>query len=182
MIFCTICIIVLFAGCNNAEKQVSSPEFSFDSKGHYNGFKNLPSDYTLEMAKKDGYYVKQDSEVIANESVWENFILASSQEKNGSIRMVSFYTEDKNSPYFVDLFYKDGYYYLFDSSAENSEKKPFKYLLKLKGQFGNLSRDSSVILLTDDNSLTFDMVITSMISSNLEFIKSVPEYKLIMFL
>ncbi len=74
MIFCTICIIVLFAGCNNAEKQVSSPEFSFDSKGHYSGFKNLPSDYTLEMAKKDGYYVKQDSEVIANESVWEKFI------------------------------------------------------------------------------------------------------------
>lgn len=119
--------------------------------------------------------------MIANESVWDHFRSVSSQGKNTAMRMVHFYTDNDLGPYFIDLFYTDGYYYLFDSSSENLAKKPFEYLLKLEGKFGKPLQDSGVIVLTNDNSLTFKTVMMSMLSSSLEFIQSVPEYKLVMF-
>lgn len=95
--------------------------------------------------------------------------------------MVLFFKESTDNPYYLDLFYIDGYYYAFDSSAENHEKNPYKYLLKLEGQFGNPIRDTGIILLTDDPTMTFDMVIRSALSSDINYIKSIPPYKLIMF-
>ncbi len=154
--------------------------FSFDESGNYIGFSDLPSNYTIEDAKADGYFTTKDLEIIANKNVWDRFVETSLSKKNSSIRMVKFYSESAGSTYFLDLFYMDGYYYLFDSSAKNQEKYPYKYLLTLEGRFGNPQKDSSVILLTNDNTLTFDMVMRSVFSSNMDYIKSIPPYKLIM--
>jgi len=181
MIVCLICFLVLLTGSVIVENQGSTLDFSFDNKGQYTGFNSLPSRYTLEMAQHAGYYVISDSKVVANGGLWDDFLAASSQGKNSSLRMVAFYSENGNSPFFADLFYKDGYFYLFDSSADELSKKPFKHLLILEGRFGNPSKDSGVIVLANDSSLTFDMVISSMVSSSYEYIKSIPEYKLIMF-
>lgn len=180
-LFLTIaCIVGLLTGCS-AENSNATIEFLFDTNGNYTGFTNLPTKYTVEDAERDGYFVKQGLEVIANNDVWDNYIETATQGNNIGIRMVSFYTEDTNGPHFNDLFFNDGYYYLFDSSSENQEKQPFLYLLTLEGRFGNPMKDSGVVVLTNDNTLTFNDVMKSMLSSNMYYIQSVSSYKLVMF-
>ena len=181
LILILTCIVVVIIGCSKEKSSDNLLNFSFDKSGNYTGFSNLPSNYTIEDAKTDGYFVTQNSEVIANKNVWDNFVETSLRKENAGIRIVKFYTESTGSPYFLDLFYQDGHYYLFDSSAENQEENPYLYLLTLEGQFGNPLKNSGVILLTDDNTLTFDKFMRSMLSSNMDYIKSVAPYKLIMF-
>lgn len=181
LILVLLCIVILILGCNKIKNSDNLLNFSLDRSGNYTGFSDLPSNYTIEDAKADGYFVIQDLEVVADKNIWDSFVETSFRKENVSIRIVKFYTESADSPYFLDLFYRDGYYYLFDSSAENQEKHPYLYLLILEGQFGNPLRNSGVILLTDDNTLTFDKVMHSMLSSNMDYKKSVSPYKLIMF-
>lgn len=157
---------------------INSLSFSFDNNGNYTGFADLPSSYTIEDAMRDGYYGIQGLEVVANKNVWDSFVEASLNKRNSSMRMVSFHTDNI---YFKDLFYRDGYYYCFDSSAESHEKKPYLYLLTLEGQFGNPLKDSAVIIMTDDNTLTFEKIMQSVLSSDINYIKSISPYKLIMF-
>ncbi len=96
----------------------------FDDKGNYTGFSNLPKEETVEAYEKKGYYVTQDSEVIANQEVWERFIETAKSDNNTVMRMVSLYTqEDIKGPFYRDLLYIDGNYYLFDSSSENLKKR-----------------------------------------------------------
>jgi hypothetical protein len=176
----TVCIIGLLTSCS-VKNNNAAIAFSFDDKGNYTGFSNLPTKYTVEDAKKDGYFVVQDLDVVANNEVWDNYVEAAAKGNNTGIRIVSFYTEDNNEPHFNDLFFDDGHYYLFDSSSENQEKQPYLYLLTLVGKSGNPLRDSGVIVLTNDNTLTFDNVRKSMISSSIDYIKSVSQYRLVMF-
>lgn len=181
LIIVFVYIAVLTLSCSKIKNDDASLDFLFDKSGNYTGFSDLPSDYKIEAAKNDGYFVTQNSEVIANKNVWDNFVDASLHRENTGIRMVNFYTEYTDSPYFLDLFYDDGYYYLFDSSAENQQKQPYSYLLTLDGQFGNPLKASSVIVLTNDNTLTFNKVMSVMISSNMDYIKSVSPFKIVMF-
>jgi len=176
-----VCISALIVSCDKTKDSGKSLNFSFDRNGHYVGFSDLPLNYKIEKAKDDGYFVTQNLEVIANKNVWDNFVETSLRKENTSIRMAKFYTESTDSPYFLDLFYKDKYYYLFDSSAENQEKQPYLYLLTLEGQFGNPLRDSGVIVLTNDDTLTFEKVMRAMLSSNMDYKKSVFPFRIVMF-
>jgi hypothetical protein len=153
----------------------------FDKNGTYSGFSDLPLNYSIEDAKEDGCFVVQNLRVVANKDVWDTFVKTSLHKENTQIRMALFYTESADSPYFLDLYYENGYYYLFDSTAENHESKPYLYLLTLEGKFGNPVRDSSVIVLTDDDTLTFDTIMKVLTSSNSEYIKSVSPFKVILY-
>lgn len=177
VLFCIAVLILSFSQTKNN----SILSFSFDKDGNYLGFSNLPLNYTIEAAKSDGYFVIQDLEVIANKNVWEDFVKASLHRENASIRIVKFYTEKAAGPYFLDLFYEDGYYYLFDSSAENPDKQPYLYLLTLEGQFGNPLRDSGAIVLANDNTLTFEKLMRALLSSDMNSIKSISPFKIVMF-
>jgi hypothetical protein len=181
LILVFVCIAALIFGCSKTKNGGTSLNFSFDKNGNYTGFSDLPLNYTIEDAKDGGYYVTQNLEVIANKNVWDNFVDTSLRRENTSIRMVKFHTESTDSPFFLDLFYEDGYYYLFDSSAENQEKQPYLYLLTLEGKFGNPVRDSGVILLTNDDALTFGTVMKVLISSNMDYIKSVSPFRIVSF-
>ncbi len=177
-----VCIAVFIFSCYKSINSDISLDFSFDEYGNYVGFSNLPINYTMEAAKEDGYYVTQDSEVIANKKVWDNFVKNSLRRVNTDIRMVAFYTErSTDSPYFTDLFFEDGYYYLFDSTAENQEMQPYLYLLTLTGKWGNPVKNSSIIVISNDNTLTYDTVISVMISSNMSLKESISPFRIIMF-
>jgi len=176
-----VCISVLISSCSKVKSNDNSPNFSFDQNGNYTGFSDLAINYTIEDAKDDGYYVTQNLEVIANKNMWDNFVETSLHKENTGIRIVKFYTESTDGPYFLDLFYRDGYYYLFDSSAENQEKQRYSYLLTLEGQMGNPVKDSSITVLTNDDTLTFGKVMRAMLSSNMDYIKSVSSFKIVMF-
>ncbi len=155
--------------------------FSFDSKGNYIGFSNMPTEYIPEQAEKDGYFVKRYEEENINNAIWDQFVETAREGHNTGIRMVTFASEKPHRVYFSDLYFNDGYYYLFDSSADHNEKQPFLYLLTLEGKFGNPPRDSGIVILTDDNTLTFNEVNKSMYSSNMEYIQSISPYRLVRF-
>lgn len=181
LIWVLFCIAVLIFSFSKTKDNDNLLNFSFDENGNYLGFPDLPLNYTIEDAKSDGYFVTQDLEVISNKDVWDNFVKTSLHGENTSIRIVKFYTESTGSPFFLDLFYEDGYYYLFDSSTENQKKQPYLYLLTLEGKFGNPVRDSGVILLTNDDTLTFGTVMKVLISSNIDYIKSISPFRIVMF-
>ena len=176
-----VCITVLIIGAFKIKNSNSSLEFSFDENGKYTGFLNLPFNYAIEEAKDSENFITLNSEVVANKNVWDNFVETSLRRVNTNIRMINFYTESINSPYFVDLFFEDGYYYLFDSSGVKKEKQPYGYLLTLAGQGGSPVKDSSIIILTNDNTLTFDKVMSAMISSSMSLKDSISPFRIIMF-
>lgn len=181
LILATFCVIVLIFSYGKP-KTINEPHnISFDKNGTYSGFSDLPLNYTIEDAKEDGCFVVQNLKVVGNNDVWDTFINTSLHKENTYVRIALFYTDSTGSPYFLDLFYEDGYYYMFDSSAENQERRPYLHLLTLEGRFGNPVKDSGVIILTDDGSLTFDKVMKAMLSSNMTYIKSVSPFKLVMF-
>ncbi|QUI22627.1 hypothetical protein HZI73_10085 [Vallitalea pronyensis] len=159
------CITGLLTSCYTKDDE-NKLELVLDDEGNYTGFSNLPTDDTVEDYKEKGYFVKQDSEVI-NQEVWDQFIETATGENETAIRMVRLFTEEGTTkgPYYQDLFYKDKHYYFFDSSSEYLKEEPFKYLLTLEGQFGNSKKDSGVIILTDDNTLTYEDVMNSFLSS-----------------
>jgi hypothetical protein len=181
MILLLSIIALLILIYNKMNNYSDLPNFSLDINGDYTGFSNLPTNYTIQKAKYDGYLVTQNLAVVANENVWNIFFEASMRKENTGVRIVQFYTDSVEDPFFIDLFYNDGYYYLFDSSSINQEKQPLLYLLKLDGSYGNPVRDSGVIVLANDDTLTFDMVMKALSSSSTEVINSIPAFKIVMF-
>lgn len=145
------CILSLITACSNN----STLEFSFESKELYTGFQNLAQTYSLKNAEKDACVVIQEFKVVENKKVWDKFVKAANRGTNASVRIVGF-NNDGEAQYFIDLFYNDGAYYLFDSSAESLEKQPFEYLLTLEGQYGDSLQDGTFIILTNKNTYTFD--------------------------
>ena len=174
--------LVLLAGCNESKTEETAPKFTFDQNIQYTGFQTLPVVYTIEEATKDGYLVTKDLKIIANEDLYSNFIETSSRGKNTSIRLVKFFTnESSKHPFYTDIFYEEGFYYSFDSSAPTEEKEPYQYLLALEGKIGNPLVDSGFVVLTNDKTLTFDQVILNMITSSMSVKETIPKHQIIMF-
>ncbi len=177
-----IIVLILTAGLMScSEKSNSQLEFIFDDSGSYLGFESLPSEYTMESAEKDGLIIFSVFGVIENERIWDKFVKNAGLGKDSDVRM-AYFSDESDYPYIIDLFYREGAYYLFDSSADSLQKQPYKFLLTLEGQFGIPLRDSGVVILSDDNSLTFDVVMKSMLSSDMNFIESISNYRFIMYL
>ncbi|WP_066501290.1 hypothetical protein [Abyssisolibacter fermentans] len=180
---CTLLIcIILLISCRSIENSGNTFEQRFDENDNYIGFKDISSEYTLEDAKKDEYYVELDSKVYANYNLWEEFIELSSSGENAFIRIIHFYSnEDSNSPYFLDLYYNDDYYYLFDSSADELKKEKFLFLVTLEGKYGSPLKDTSITILTNNNMMTFDEFTKAMVSSDLKVLQSIMPYRMLMF-
>ena len=114
---------------------------------------------------------------IGGANAWEKFIKNSKNRKDSSIRIMSIYDD---AVYYQDLFYVEGYYRIFDSSSEDLTDYKYKYILDLNGRAPNAAKDSRIVILTDDETLTFDNVLLSMYSSSMEVINSISPYKLVL--
>ncbi len=162
--------------------QTGSAVFTVDANGNYTGFADLPEHVSVEDAEKAGYVVRQGIDMVANEDVWQRFVETAAAGEDAGVRIANFYKEGAEGPYYTDLFCQDGQYYLFDSTAEEQKSEPYEFMLTLTGQFGNPQQDGGVVVLTNDDTLTFEMVMGLMLSSSTEFIESVPPHRLVMFL
>lgn len=171
------------AEINRVGSHHAAPSFSLNASGQYTGFSSLPElkNYTAQAAGEDGYFVTENLKSIANQQLWDDFVEAAGQGNNAGIRIASFFPESPERPYFNDLFFHDGSYYLFDSSSDNRRAEPFSYLLTLRGENGIPLKESGVIVLTNDNTLTFQKYMTAMYSSNYEISKSFSANQLVMF-
>lgn len=190
-VLAVICAAGLLAGCKNEGNTVNNAAGEtaghtvaqmLDMRGFYTGFTGLPGDYTMMDAAARGYVVKHNLEVVAGGAVWDRFVKASAQGLDNGIRLAAFYDNEEGiSSSYSDLFFQDGKYCIFESANESGEPAPFSYLLTLRGKSGNPSRDTTVTLLTNDSTLTFDKYMTALYSSNSEVIKSVLPNQLISF-
>ena len=169
-----VLVISLISSCSSAINK--NLEYSFDASGNYTGFGNIPEDYTPEQAEKDGCYISENLQEIGGEKAWTKFVENAAKGKNSSIRIMSIYDD---GTYFEDLFFMDGSYQIFDSSSEDLKTHKYKYLLDLKGRMPSASKESRFVVLTDDETLTFDKVSLSLISSNMNVINSISSYKIV---
>lgn len=174
VIICLVSVILLTSSCSSANSK--SLEYSFDANGNYTGFENIPEDYTPEQAEKDGCYISKNLQEIGGEKAWTEFVEASSKGKDSSIRIMSIYD---NATYYEDLFFVDGSYQIFDSSSEDLKIHKYKYLLDLEGRMPNAVKDSRFVVLTDDETFTFEQVSSSLLSSSMNVISSIPPYKIV---
>jgi len=159
---CLALLLFSLAACNRAV--VLNPAFLFDESGSYTGFAAIPADYTASQAVKDGCYVSRNLNEVGGGGAWSAFIAKAKAGGDCSIRIMSIYDD---GTYYEDLFYVNGRYSLFDSSAEDlTAHISYKYLLDLRGRMPNASADSRYVVLTDDGALTFDDVWKSMVSDN----------------
>lgn len=164
LFFLLIFIITIFIGCNSKEN-ILSLEFTFEND-QYIGFKNISENYTMDDAKQDNCVVLTFNEFIENEKVWESFVKSSSKNINVAVRLAIYYSDDnQQKPYFKDIFYRDGNYYIFTLDDQHLSKVPFKYLLTLTGEDGIPSRESEFTVLTNNNSLTHKELLASFYSS-----------------
>ena len=167
-------ILLLLSGCTKAASK--EPLFEFDSNGDYSGFSDIPTDYTAEQAEKDGCYVSLDSKTISGEKQWKDFIRDASNEKEASIRLVSIVD---NSTYYLDIFYLDGFYRMFDSSSVDLKDHKYKYLLTVEGTMPNANKSGKVNILTDDKELSYYDVMWSFLSSDSHYSEAISPFKLI---
>jgi hypothetical protein len=166
---------------SNHSTEMLPTDLTLDKDGNYTGFSSLPLLDSVDDAKNAGYIVSWDSVIVANEEGWRQFIESAAEGRNVSVRTYSFSTKVDSGPLIQDLYFYNGSYYRFESSSDQQQAQPFSYLLTLEGQFGKPKKDSWVVVLTNDRALTFDTVIKSLLSSSMDYSKSVSPYQLVLF-
>lgn len=174
-ILAVILIMLLLTGC---EKTVNtSLPFEFDKEGNYTRFMDLPENYTVEQAEKDGCYVHERFIPAGGEQLWEDFVQSASSKKDASIRIVHFFDEEI---LIADLFHVDGYYYVFIPGSGNKKDHKFKYMLTLEGTLPNAARSSKYTVLTDDRKLTYNDVAWLPLSSDSSYASKIPRFDFVM--
>lgn len=165
----------------NENSQMNLP---LSSEGYYAGFEEALTIDSVEDAMAKGYVVELESGIVANPSKWDVFVAQSRKGIHSSVRIAHFYSADLGrevKPLITDVYFIDGFYYVFQNSSDMQNARPYRFLLELEGVFGSPRRSMDAVILTDDKSMTFDDVIQSMISSNSEVIKKTSKYDLIFF-
>lgn len=159
-----ILLVLFFSGCVKTSN--TDLIYKFDTNGSYIGFRGLPENYTAKQAEKDGCYVVENSEIVAGEQLWKDFVENTVNGRDSSIRIAIF--GDKFTSY-QDLFYTDGQYHIFHVNAndlEDIQAHKYKYLLILQGTLPNANNKQKVTILTDDKTLSYDDVMSQILSSN----------------
>jgi hypothetical protein len=173
-IWIAITMLLLCTGCRKSP--AIKADMSFDDDGQYTGFSNLPEDYTRKQAEQDGCYVNVEYQEVAGEEVWTDFVALAEDGKSAKIRIVYFTADDV---YFTDLYYDGTSYHVFDSSTEDQKDCKFAYLLDLAGRMPGSQTDGRFVVLSNDKTLTFEVFIHAMVSSNTEVIQSIQPYRML---
>lgn len=160
-------ILFIITGCREVGEEAYAFEAMFDASGDYVGFEDVSQRCTDQEAADSGYLTLIDGDIVANEGAWDAFIASAVEDESAYIRMASFYTVPSSGPYYTDVYYEDGYYYRFDSTAICNEAKPYEHLLHLEGYFGMPKQLCAVTVLSNDETLTFDAYMESLYSSRL---------------
>lgn len=177
----TAAVLFLCAGCSGAVHGAPPSKLPLDADGCYSGFSDLSEECTQEEAANKGYYVLYDAQQVQNRSVWDAFLNTAGRGENAFLRIANFY-RDGEGPYFQDVYYLNGSYYCFDSSAQAQKPDAFPYLLTLKGEDGIPKQACTAFVLTGDKSLTFDDVMRRFYSSSLDETEKIPGFQLLLFM
>lgn len=174
--FICILVFITLSGCSGGTGQIELPT---DAQGNYAGFDGAPESCTLEEAGNLGYYVTLDLEDFKNRDVWDRFVRAAQGGQDAYIRLAQFHSAGENKPYYLDLYYLNGSYYLFDESAGKQKPEPYPYLLTLRGTDGIPPKENTAVVLSEDASLTYTDVIKTLYSSTIP--KEPKKFRIVFF-
>lgn len=170
-VFAILAVLTLaLAGCQQAEQLVP--------------LKELPGDYSLEQAKKDGCVVHEDGDVTQGKDVFKAFMNASESGKPGTVRLAFHYTLGDPSRYDPAYYesIKDDYpvMYVRDLSFDGKEytirwyedgkeiSKNYQYLLAYQGAAetpGAAYQSYERYVLTNDEAVTWPELMYGLVSS-----------------
>lgn len=147
--------ILILTGC--VRRPVS---FTLDESGSYTGFENVEEGYTRQAARLYGWVVLEDLVVTENVQVWQRFLTRSAEGREAAVRIAEFFGEEM---YLMDIFHHEGQYRVFFSDGFDQNDEPFPLLLTLTGETNG--KQAYAVVLTGDDSLTYDMVMRTFYSS-----------------
>jgi len=153
----------------------------FDSNQIYSGFSNADYDLSIDDCEKQGFVILEGFEITKNRVLLDSFIEESAAEKNSYIRIASFNDESSEVAFYSDLvFDSDGYSFFYDDQKDMT-KNPYKYLKILEGSWGIPLQEYKMIVICDRESITFDEVNQSMVSSSTVVINKIGRFKIIIY-
>lgn len=172
-IFGIFMILLILSACGN-------------NGNHQSSLKEIPSDYSLKDAKRDGCVVHEDGDIADGEEVWEAFLAKVESNEPATIRLANYYTldpdtcseeyyeaeKDKYPMLFISELSYDGNKYTYRYYENGQEyEKTFKYLMRYEEEPESPTATFvSVIryVLTDDNTVTWNDLFMSLASSQLD--------------
>lgn len=147
--------VLLLTGC--VRRPVS---FALDENGSYIGFAQVEEGYTRQAARLYGWVILEDLTVTDNVKVWQRFLRRSADGKASGVRIAEFFGDEM---YLMDLSFRDGQYRVFFSDGFDLLDEPFPFLLTLTGDTNG--QPAYAVVLTGDDSLTYDQVMHKFFSS-----------------
>ena len=160
--------VFLLTGC--VRRPVS---FTVDEAGDYTGFETVEEGYTRRAAKLFGWVVLEDLTVTENVKIWQRFLKQAQAGKAAGVRVAEFFGEEM---YLMDIFCHDGRYRAFFSDGFDQNDEPFPMLLTLTGETNG--QQAYAVVLTGDDSLTYEMVMRSFYSSQYP-VEDIPAHRVL---
>ena len=144
----------------------------------------LPADYTPEQAKKDGCVVIENGDVSFGQDIWEEFYKKTQKGKPATVRYVHYYSLREPEHYDPDYYesvkndYPKMYVYDLTYDGEVYREHHFEGTEEIVNEFLYLMHyvwkpdspkalfDSQILyVLTDDDTVTWDEIMSGMLSS-----------------
>lgn len=163
-------LIVLTSCGNDISKETSLEE--------------LPSDFSLQDAKKSGCVVHEDGDITDGEEIWEAFLAKVENREPATVRIADYYTldEEKCDPeyyesvkdeypklYFKDLFYDGESYTIkwFEEGKEYSQTYKYmnKYVEKPASSTATFEYAINYVLVNDETISSYEEIMMSLASS-----------------
>ena len=160
--------VLLLTGC--VRRPVT---FTLDGSGNYIGFDRVEEGYTRRAAKLYGWVILEDLAVTENVKVWQRFLKRTAAGKEAGVRVAEFFGEEM---YLMDIFFHEGQYRVFFSDGFDQRDEPFPMLLTLTGQING--QQAYAVALTGDDSLTYEMVMHNLYSSQYP-VPDIPAHRLL---
>ncbi len=119
--------------------------------------------YTRRAARLCGWVLLEDLAVTANVNIWQRFLRRAESGREAAVRIAEFFGEEM---YLMDIFCHDGQYRAFFSDGFDQNDEPFALLLTLTGEINE--KRAYAVVLTGDDSLTYEQVMRKFYSSQLD--------------
>lgn len=175
---CIVVAVCFLTNPKSAKEPLKVPEFNRVA------LEDLPADYSLTQAKRDGCVVMENGDVTYGQEIWEEFYKATKKGKAAAVRYVYYYSlgaperydaetyeKRKNTypkMYVSDLTY-DGVMYRvrqFDEGKEVVYEYPYLMRYEWTPDSPNATYDYMIsYAVTDDNQMTWDEIHSAMLSS-----------------
>lgn len=164
-------VFLLLCSCG---KKISHENPVYGKDGEYLGFSDLPENYTAKAAVKDGCLVIDNEILRGGLDEWEEFRQKAENGKKAFLRVAYFLNY---AAYYQDFYYQDGKYTLFSNDEYGIRKEgSFQYLRALSAGENSPRKEATQYVLTDSLELTFDDVIHSFYTSEMDDVTTIPFY------